>query len=325
MCKVYSEPKPADLLRESQTGTSESHDIRPVVKQEPDVELPASEAADSTATAAFGSDAGEHGDSVWPAPACSMLEKSAVVMQQSVQIFPFHPEQFSTHMNSECSFSPLVDATTEMANNCSSVPVKLEVNMQAACTESTASEFAHAKPFEHDSHAPVIQDEGRRSASQQAESSAALPHVHRTTAGTSGSNAEDRFNNRSSFRTKRIMNVWRTNQKLFMCCLCNKSFARLSQLEEHKSTHQTVKPFRCLECGKCFTQKTRLKTHQSVHTGERPFSCKICGKMFSRQDNCLRHERFHSGMKPYGCKQCGKSFTVLGNLKIHQEIHRQGR
>ncbi|XP_061587879.1 zinc finger protein 568-like [Cololabis saira] len=326
MCAVYCEPGPADSLCEPQTGTDESHDIRPVVKQEPDIELPASETTANTATAAVGSDAGEHEDSVWPSPACSVVEKSSALMQQPIQTFPFHAEQFSSCRNSEISFSPLLAATKEVADDCSTVPVKLEVNMNPARTESSPSQSVHAKQFGHDSHAAVVQDESLQCASQQAGLSVALSHGQRSTAGTSGSHSEDHFNNRNSLRTKRILNVWRTNQKLFMCCVCNKSFARLSQLEEHnKNTHQTMKPFRCLECGKSFTQKTRLKTHQSVHTGERPFSCKICGKMFSRQDNCLRHERFHSGLKPYGCKQCGKSFTVMGNLKIHLEIHRQGR
>uniref|UniRef100_A0A3P9MV36 C2H2-type domain-containing protein n=1 Tax=Poecilia reticulata TaxID=8081 RepID=A0A3P9MV36_POERE len=139
-------------------------------------------------------------------------------------------------------------------------------------------------------------------------------------AESSGSN-EEIINRKMNCRPKRLMTAWRGNQSVYICSVCNKSFLRLSQLEEHKSTHQASKPFRCLECGKSFTQKTRLKTHQRVHTGERPFSCSICGKKFSRQDNCLRHERFHSGLKPFSCRQCGKSFTVLGNLKIHQRIH----
>ncbi|KAM6919203.1 uncharacterized protein FYW49_008722 [Xenentodon cancila] len=325
MCAVYCEPGPADSLCEPQTGTDESHDIRPAVKQEPDVELPATETTASTATAAVGSDAGVHEDSVWPAPAGSVVERSSALMQQPVKMFPFHAEQYSSCRNSESSFSPLSAATKEVADDYSTAPVKLEVKMHPVCSESTPSEPGHAEQFGYDSHAAVVQDESPQCVSQLAGLSAALPRGQRSTAGTTGSNSEDHFNNRNSFRTKRMLNVWRANQKLFMCCVCNKSFARLSQLEEHKNTHQTMKPFRCLECGKSFTQKTRLKTHQSVHTGERPFSCKICGKMFSRQDNCLRHERFHSGLKPYGCKQCGKSFTVMGNLKIHLEIHRQGR
>uniref|UniRef100_A0A8D3ABU5 C2H2-type domain-containing protein n=1 Tax=Scophthalmus maximus TaxID=52904 RepID=A0A8D3ABU5_SCOMX len=181
---------------------------------------------------------------------------------------------------------------------------------------STTSESARNDQLTH-----VSRPENRcsQSASQRARLSPAVPHAQRSTADV------EHILSRSHPRAKRQTNVWRATQRHFICSVCNKGFARLSQLEEHKAAHQPSKPFRCLECGKSFTQKTRLKTHQSVHTGERPFSCKICGKMFSRQDNCLRHERFHSGLKPYSCGQCGKSFTVLGNLKIHQEIHLQGR
>ncbi|XP_070830112.1 zinc finger protein 91-like [Chaetodon trifascialis] len=193
------------------------------------------------------------------------------------------------------------------------------------CMGGTSSESVHDEHFRQASHAAVHPDECLQSASRQAGPSLAQPHAQRSAADSLGPNSQDHILSRNNLRAKRLMNVWRTNQKLFICSVCNRGFPRLSQLEEHQATHQLFKPFRCLECGKSFTQKTRLKTHQSVHTGERPFSCKICGKMFSRQDNCLRHERFHSGLKPYSCGQCGKSFTVLGNLKMHQEIHLKGR
>uniref|UniRef100_A0A3B5B555 C2H2-type domain-containing protein n=1 Tax=Stegastes partitus TaxID=144197 RepID=A0A3B5B555_9TELE len=227
------------------------------------------------------------------------------------------PSQYSAHRNTESLYNSSSTATEEIADNRLSVPIKVEVEVRPMCMLNTES--VHSEQFRRVSRPAVGQD--LLSASQQAGSSQTLPPAQRSTAGMLTSNPEDHIHSRNSLRARRQMNVWRSNQKLFICSVCNKGFPRLTQLEEHKSTHQPFKPFRCLKCGKSFTQKTRLKTHQSVHTGERPFSCKICGKMFSRQDNCLRHERFHSGLKPYSCRQCGKSFTVLGNLKIHQEIH----
>lgn len=311
---VYLERKIADSLCEPQHETEENHDMRPAVKHEPEDELAAHETTDNTAAAAAAND-----DLIWSLQACSTFEGSSVPVQQDTQTFPSHTEQFSVHRNTESSYN-LSTATQEIADDSLSVPIKVEVEVRPLCMGSTASESVHNEHFGHVSCPSVSQDQCLESALQQAGLSLALPHEQRSTV-----DPEDHTLSRNNLRAKRLMNVWRTSQKLFICPVCNKGFPRLSQLEEHKSTHQTFKPFRCLECGKSFTQKTRLKTHQSVHTGERPFSCKICGKMFSRQDNCLRHERFHSGLKPYSCGQCGKSFTVLGNLKIHQEIHLQGR
>uniref|UniRef100_A0A3Q0S2P7 C2H2-type domain-containing protein n=1 Tax=Amphilophus citrinellus TaxID=61819 RepID=A0A3Q0S2P7_AMPCI len=156
---------------------------------------------------------------------------------------------------------------------------------------SITSESVHNKEFRRISPPAVSRG------SQQAGPSLPLPHVETPTAISTRSNNENLNQTRDVFKYKRVMNVCRSNQKVFICSVCSKSFSYLCQLEKHKATHQSSKPFRCLECGKSFTQKTRLRTHQRVHTGEKPFSCKICGKMFSRKDNCLRHERFHSGLK----------------------------
>uniref|UniRef100_UPI0037E70C15 zinc finger protein 853 n=1 Tax=Semicossyphus pulcher TaxID=241346 RepID=UPI0037E70C15 len=311
---VYLEPKTADSNIEPQHGTEESCDMMPAVKHEPADEPATQETIDNTVTADI---CFERDDQIWPPLACSMFEKNSVAMQEHAQMFSPQAEQYAAHRNT-------TDAE-DITNDSLSVQIKEEIESRPVCMGRTPSECVPNEHFRHASHPAVIQEQCLQPASQQAGPSLALPHPQRQTENRSGANTEDYILSRNSLRAKRIVNVWRANQKQFICSVCNRGFPRMSLLEEHKATHQTFKPFRCLECGKSFTQKTRLKTHQSVHTGERPFSCKICGKMFSRQDNCLRHERFHSGLRPYSCGQCGKSFTVLGNLKIHQEIHLKGR
>nr|XP_046264521.1 uncharacterized protein LOC124069404 [Scatophagus argus] len=315
-CAPYLEPQTADSFCETLHGTEESHDMRPVVKHEPADELATQKITDNTATADVCFEARDN-QTIWPPSACSMFDKSSVAVQQHIQIFSPHAEQYVAH--TESSHHSLSADAEEITSDSLSVPIKIEVEIRPVGPVSPASESLHDEQFRRASHPGVGQDQCLQSAPRQAGPSLFL----RSTADTPIT--EDHVMSRNNLRAKRLMNVWRTNQKLFICSFCNKGFPRLSQLEEHKATHQPFKPFRCLECGKSFTQKTRLKTHRSVHTGERPFSCKICGKMFSRQDNCLRHERFHSGLKPYSCGQCGKSFTVLSNLKIHQEIHLEGK
>uniref|UniRef100_A0A8C8E1S1 C2H2-type domain-containing protein n=1 Tax=Oryzias sinensis TaxID=183150 RepID=A0A8C8E1S1_9TELE len=303
---AFPASEPADSLHEPQNGMYENQNFSPVIKQEADGELPVNTATDGAQTdvrfPAGGQDA-----SVWPAT----IEESSVATQPHMQISPLRVEQYSACRDSETSFNFFADGTKKRTD-CLSVPSNVEVPMHPICAGSNLPASAPGKQFRSESHSAVTLNEG---------AAFALLQPQRAPAGALGLNTENGFSIRSGLRPKKPSTVWRTSPKLFMCLVCNKNFPRLSQLEEHKSTHQTAKPFRCLQCGKSFTQKTRLKTHQSVHTGERPFSCKICGKMFSRQDNCLRHERFHSGLKPHVCRQCGKSFTVLANLRIHQEIH----
>ncbi|XP_062285440.1 oocyte zinc finger protein XlCOF8.4-like [Scomber scombrus] len=320
---LYLEPNTADSLCEPQHGSEESgDDMKLVVKCEPADEIATQEATEDIATAANNVcfEAAEPEESLWPPPACSMFEQSSAevavqAMQQQIQIFSSHPEQLSYDST----------AVEEMADDSLSVPIKVEVEMRPMCMESTPSEPVHMEQFRHVSQPAVSQHQRLQCASPQAGPSRPPSRAQRSTGGMFGSNAEDHILSRNNLRSKRLVNVFRANPKLFMCVICNKGFPRLTLLEEHNATHESMKPFRCLECGKCFTQKTRLKTHQRVHTGERPFSCKICGKRFSRQDNCLRHERFHSGVKPFSCGQCPKSFTVFGNLKIHLETHRHRR
>uniref|UniRef100_A0A3B5QYH4 C2H2-type domain-containing protein n=1 Tax=Xiphophorus maculatus TaxID=8083 RepID=A0A3B5QYH4_XIPMA len=226
-------------------------------------------------------------------PRSYLFEKSSVAVQEQSQMFPSNDLR-STYLPSG----------KEGEDVCFNVPVKEELSV---LVESV---------YKDDLLPGVVRDDCMESGGPSAASLY-------TQAESSGSN-EEIINRKMNCRPKRLMTMWRGNQSVYICSVCNKSFLRLSQLEEHKSTHQASKPFRCLECGKSFTQKTRLKTHQRVHTGERPFSCSICGKKFSRQDNCLRHERFHSGLKPFSCRQCGKSFTKC-SLKEHMKIHRRGK
>lgn len=308
---VYLAPEATESLREPHEA-EESHDVRTAVKQEPAVELAPQEQTDNTATSDI---CFEQDDLIWPPPVCSLLDSNSVAMQEQTQIFPPLSEQYTDNTNKTYTNGNTTDSL--------SLQIKDEVESRPVCMGNNTSELVQKERFGQTSHQNRT-EQCLQPASQQAGPSLA-PHAQRQTVSRLGPHTEDHIFNRKNQRAKRIVTVSRVNHKLFTCLVCNKSFPRMSQLEEHKATHQTLKPYRCLECGKSFTQKRRLQTHQSVHTGEKPFSCKICGKMFSRPDNCRRHERFHSGLKPYSCGQCGRNFTVLGNLRMHQEIHKRGR
>ncbi|KAI2799594.1 hypothetical protein BLOT_011500 [Blomia tropicalis] len=43
------------------------------------------------------------------------------------------------------------------------------------------------------------------------------------------------------------------------------------------------KQFLCPMCNKLFTQKGNLKTHMMIHSGDKPYACHVCGKSFTQK------------------------------------------
>ena len=93
------------------------------------------------------------------------------------------------------------------------------------------------------------------------------------------------------------VNSENSDSKQKSCNICNKKFAKPSQLVRHMRVHTGERPFACLLCKKSFNQKNSLQTHMKKHTGERPHVCRFCKYAFTQKGNLKTHiMRNHSTM-----------------------------
>ncbi|KAJ8259377.1 hypothetical protein COCON_G00183890 [Conger conger] len=75
--------------------------------------------------------------------------------------------------------------------------------------------------------------------------------------------------------------------------------------------------YACDICDKTFQKSSSLLRHKYEHTGKRPHECKICRKAFKHKHHLIEHSRLHSGEKPYQCDKCGKRFSHSGSYSQH--------
>jgi len=77
--------------------------------------------------------------------------------------------------------------------------------------------------------------------------------------------------------------------------------------------------FSCQICVKSFTHKKNLSTHMKIHTGEKQYHCKVCKQVFSSYDLLTVHNlRSHILNE---CKVCEYSFVTKNELVTHLEGH----
>ncbi|XP_055630499.1 zinc finger protein 271-like [Toxorhynchites rutilus septentrionalis] len=142
----------------------------------------------------------------------------------------------------------------------------------------------------------------------------------------------------------------RTNQQIYTCEYCNKTFTWLKSLTVHLRTHTNVKPYKCELCDRSFVRSDYLKYHimKSHETNEQVFTCTACSGVFATNRGLFRHIRTeHDGIAErkdnipmgvdcasdnesygdvdengkYACTYCEESFDARDPLIGHMRGH----
>lgn len=109
-----------------------------------------------------------------------------------------------------------------------------------------------------------------------------------------------------------------SDERPYVCDLCNCAYKHASSLLNHKHTHKTGN-FRCNFCDKPYTNYMALRNHMRIHTQRKKHICHTCGKAFRLARFLRNHQKVHEeGATPFGCPGCGKSFQGRSGLARHR-------
>ncbi|KAG7502854.1 zinc finger E-box-binding homeobox 2-like isoform X1 [Solea senegalensis] len=108
--------------------------------------------------------------------------------------------------------------------------------------------------------------------------------------------------------------------QLLTCPYCDRSYKRLTSLQEHVKYHHDKNQINCSQLERHMTLEKPTRGQVPSHSednGNRKFKCCECGKAFKYKHHLKEHLRIHSGEKPYECSNCKKRFSHSGSYSSH--------
>ena len=109
-----------------------------------------------------------------------------------------------------------------------------------------------------------------------------------------------------------------------ICKICNKTFEREVNLNEHiRTIHQGENPYQCDQCEKAFKSSCALKNHFIVHHAEqKELKCTFegCDKIFPNSVHLRAHMYAHA-QPSVVCDICGKSYNNKKAVKEHKRYN----
>ncbi|XP_055588542.1 zinc finger protein 624-like [Uranotaenia lowii] len=173
----------------------------------------------------------------------------------------------------------------------------------------------------------------------------------RAMAGVSGHGYDDDEDVMAAAESILSKTAERTQQQMYRCQYCNKTFTWLKSLTVHLRTHTNDKPYKCELCDRSFVRSDYLKYHiiKSHQTTEQVFTCTACSGVFATNRGLFRHIRSEHGTEAdsrgsllipkleypsdadsfqdtdengkYSCTYCDESYMAQEQLRAHLKRH----
>ena len=108
----------------------------------------------------------------------------------------------------------------------------------------------------------------------------------------------------------------------YNCTYCDYSTPKRFLLSRHMKRHSDERPFMCNICEKGFIHSSELQSHMNTHTGIKKYKCKHCVSSFMTSGEVVRHTRYkHTHQKPHKCIHCEYTSVEKSKLMRHLRIH----
>ena len=117
-----------------------------------------------------------------------------------------------------------------------------------------------------------------------------------------------------------LMRGTHTEETLFQCFNCKKTFSEARNLKKHERTYTGEKLFKCPKCAMRFSIAGYLKEHEGTHKGEKPFKCTNVTMASQHQVTWkpMRGSTQEYSTIPFKCTMSDKSFSSSSNFETHK-------